>query len=303
MDTAVAPDGAASETSPADATQVNSWSTDFSVKVVDPAQDDTGDGDYLYPAGVSAGSADLRSFSLAYSAQTGALEVEIGLTSISESTRVGLVLMDETAFKGAQRDWTVGGAEIRVPLWNKHGVSFVVSLPQSKSALFDYNVSHANPAGDPRPDNVFYVHHDPTQWLDLYGVPTQTTASLRRLNVTVDTAAAPQTLAFAFQAKDLASYIDLDTPRLYAVLFAYLVVDTSAKKYAGLMEYGAYDVATADGATDGWEDCDAFDIGFVDPGVDQGKLLTVTGQGVGAVVELDTLGKGVLEIDTSKTSP
>ncbi|MBW2732293.1 MAG: hypothetical protein JRH20_07845 [Deltaproteobacteria bacterium] len=292
-------DATACDADPSDSSFLSLWSADFaSGQVMDPEEDDTGDGDYTYPAGVPAGSVDLRSFSLAYSATSQTLSLSIGLRAITDHTRVGVLLLDETGFKQGAYDWTVGGTEIRAPLWNGHGVNMILADPDSM--LFDFNATHPNPTSERRPDNVIYVHHDPTQWLGDLGASTAL-SDLKRLYVTKKNVDQVPTLEVTVPAADVAPYLDTKTPKLYVLVYAYLVIDDRASPRR--MEYGAYEVTEAENAnSEWWADCDAYDVAFVDG--NQAALLTVRGNGTQSpetdeAVHLTRVGEGVLEITTS----
>jgi hypothetical protein len=266
------------------------WSSDFEGGADDPADDDTGDGDYSYPSGVKPKSADLRQVSLRYSAKTGQLQLSIALSEISDQTRVGVLLLDQVGFQAAARDWTIGGTELRAPAFTGHGVNVLLGKPSG--SLFDYAAKNPNPAAEPRPDNAIYVSHLPTTWLGQAGSPTADPGDVQRVEVVVKSHAKGKSFDVALPVTSLIGQLDTLSPKLYLMVYGYLLTGNNRT------EFGSFDPGAAEGGTDSWEDSDAYDIAFVDSGTDQSQLLTVSGQGEAAAVVLERVGQGFLEIST-----
>lgn len=286
------------------------WMADFAAEVVlDPEDDDYGPGSYVYPMGVDDTSSDLRSFEMSYTAADGLMHFTIGLTSISDNTRIGMMLLDDAAWANAGADnvFTVGGVELRSPNWNATGVQMILMDPDS--ALFDFGaINDIDPFSDnPRPDNAIYLEEaNGAPFLGADGLPSYVTGNLQRLDVTVDAAASPATLTFDVDAHWLTPYLDTESPNLYVAVWAYTLIDVPMPDWY-MIEFGALELTEALGglpnvAPDNWRDCDAYDVMFFDGAYTQESFLDVPampmGDPVSSVVVFETVGEGVLQIPT-----
>lgn len=274
------------------------WSNDFSYSATDPQGDDTGAGGYLYPQAVTKGAADLRLFELAYAAARQEFVFTIGVTKATEHTRLGLMFQDPTAFASAEKDYAIGGVEFRVPFWNGHGVNFLLSLPAEESTLFDYSVKNPNPGDAPRADNIMFVAHapggGPSLWLGRDGSATTDPAQSFRVPVRLERGADFDRLVCTMPAALLKPYLDTQASQLHALLYSYLAVPGNA------MEYGGFEVGTDQGGGAGWEDTDAYDLAFVNAGVEQASLMAQRGEGGDGVPFLNETGRGFAKISTAQ---
>ena len=311
--TAVLDSSGTAESSTTDATTgepASLWMADFASELVmDPEDDDQGPGSYLYPAGVDDGSSDLRSFELSYTAADNLLHFTIGLTSITENTRISLMLLDDPSWANAGNNsvYTVGGTEVRVPNWNQTGVQLVLMDPASP--LFDFGAENdIDPFSDtPRPDNAIYLsENDGAPFLGADGMPSYDLANVQRIDVTVDTAASPNTMTFDVDANWLASHIDTEAANLYVALWTYTIIDLPMDQWFQI-EFGALEITAAlgglgDGVADNWRDADVYDVMFFDGAYTQEELLTVPetfmGDASETVVTFENVDEGVLQIPT-----
>lgn len=286
------------------------WEVDFgSGELLDPEDDDYGPGAYVYPMGVDDASSDLRSFELDYTAADGLLHFTIGLTAITDNTRISMLLLDDDAWAnaGASIVYTVGGTEVRGPNWNASGVQLVLMDPDS--ALFDFGaINDIDPfSNNPRPDNAIYISEaNEAPFLGEDGMPSYDLMNLRRLDVTVDTMAMPNTMTFDIDANWLTSYLDTSSSNLYVAIWTYTLIDLPMDQW-GQIEFGAVELTEALGglpnaAQDNWRDCDAYDMMFFDGGFSQEVFLDVPvmfmGDPAGTVVTFDEVGEGVLQVET-----
>lgn len=286
------------------------WEVDFASGVqLDPEDDDFGPGTYVYPMGVDTGSSDLRSFELDYTADDETLHFTIGLTSITDNTRISMMLLDDAAWANAGNDivFTVGGTEVRSPNWNDSGVQLVLMDPDS--TLFDFGaINDIDPFSDnPRPDNAIYLREaSGAPFLGEDGMPSYEMANLRRLDVTVDAVADPNTLGFDVDANWLAPYLDTESSNLYVAIWTYTLVDLPMEQWNEI-EFGAVELTEAlgglpDAAMDDWRDCDAYDMMFFGGAYTQEELLTVPemfrGDPANTVVTLENVEEGVLQVPT-----
>lgn len=286
------------------------WEADFaSGLVIDPEDDDQGPGTYVYPMGVDGGSSDLRSFELDYSAADSMLHFTLGLTSITENTRIGMLLLDEPAWSNAGMNvvFTVGGTEVRAPDWNASGVQLVLMDPDSP--LFDFGaINDIDPFSDnPRPDNAIYLSEsDGAPFLGADGLPSYSTANLQRLDVTVDALVDPNTMSFDVDANWLAPYFDTTGGNVYVAIWTYTLLELPMGQWNEI-EFGALELTEALGglpnaAMDNWRDCDAYDVMFFEGAYTQPDFLDVpvmfAGDPANTVVTFANVGEGVLEIPT-----
>lgn len=286
------------------------WMADFASDVImDPEDDDQGPGSYAYPAGVDEGSSDLRSFELTYSAADGMLHFTLGLTSITENTRISLLLLDDPSWAnaGSNNVYTVGGTEVRAPNWNGTGVQLVLMDPASP--LFDFGADNdIDPFSDtPRPDNAIYLSEsDGAPFLGADGMPSYAVDNLQRLDVTVDAAASPSTMSFDVDANWLIPYLDTDGENLYVAIWTYTLIDLPMDQWFQI-EFGALELTGAlgglpDGATDNWRDADVYDVMFFDGAYTQEEFLDVPemfeGDAAETVVTFENVDEGVLQIPT-----
>jgi hypothetical protein len=286
------------------------WEADFaSDLVLDPEDDDQGPGTYVYPPGVDEGSSDLRSFQLSYTAADGVLHFSIGLTSITENTRISMLLLDDAAWAnaGANIVYTVGGTEVRAPNWNDSGVQIILMDPDSP--LFDFGaINDIDPFSDnPRPDNAIYLRESSgAPFLGADGMPSYDAGNVQRLAVTVDTAASPSTMTFDVDAHWLVPYLDTTGGNLYVALWTYTLIDVPMPEWYTI-EFGALEITEAlgglpAGAMDDWRDCDAYDVMFFDGAYTQAEFLTVPvmfmGDPSNTVVTFENVGEGVLQVPT-----
>jgi hypothetical protein len=300
------------------------WENDFSTgDVADPAGDDTGSGTYRYPADIDppvdggaglGGVADLIGFRLSYSAASQALTVAARVRRLTEHTRVGVVLYDRAHFPDAdagalteaQLEWAVTGTELRLPNWSDGAVTFLLAKPPAQNPTFDLAVRR-NLAGfgsETRPDNAVYVRRD--AWLGCDGRPLAPESRFDILELPVADDGAG-TLSFTLPAATLAGELDLRSPKLYAVVYTYVLADRANKAD---VEFGALELTEELGgltnaSTDSWREPDTYDVGFVTSGT-QASLLTpppvpdggfTANDGTKLVVVKD-VGRGVLAIDT-----
>lgn len=286
------------------------WMADFASDMeMDPEDDDQGPGTYVYPMGVDDGSSDLRSFEVSYTAADELLHFTIGLTSITDNTRISLMLLDDPAWANAGSNivYTVGGTEVRVPNWNDTGVQMVLMDPDS--TLFDFGaINDIDPFGDtPRPDNAIYLsENDGAPFLGADGMPSYSTDNLLRLDVTVDAAASPNTLSFDIDANLLAPYLATDAENLYVAIWTYTLIELPMDQWFQI-EFGAVELTEELGglpnsAADNWRDCDAYDVMFFEEPYTQEDFLTVpemfAGDPAETVVTFENVGEGVLQIPT-----
>jgi hypothetical protein len=233
----------------------------------------------------------------------------IGLTTISDNTRIGMMLLDDAAWAnaGANHVFTVGGAEVRSPNWNATGVQLVLMDPNS--ALFDFGaINDIDPFSDnPRPDNAIYLDEsNGAPFLGADGLPSYGTGNLQRLDVAVDTGASPATMSFDVDASWLTPYLDTESPNLYVAIWSYTIIDVPMADWY-MIEFGALEVTEALGglsnvAPDNWRDCDAYDVMFFEGAYTQESFLDVPvmpmGDPVSSVVVFENVGEGVLQIPT-----
>jgi hypothetical protein len=255
----------------------------------DPQGDDKGDGLYTYPAGVQAGSADLCRVSFEDSGDDFA--VTVGVKSFTANTRVAVVLFDEAAYADTEREWAIGGTELKLPNWKDRGAAFILGLPASQSTLFDINVTQASPVDAPTPDNVIYVEGGPAAWIDADGGRSQDPEAAFRLQPQAVQDMDCQSYRYVFPKNLLASYFPAfadETAALYAAAYSYIVVEGAAN------EFGAFELTADQGASDSWEDADVFDIAFT--AADQDQLLKVSGEGEEAVVQLQSVDAGIARL-------
>lgn len=286
------------------------WELDFGSGVLLDAQDDDyGPGDYVYPMGVDDTSSDLRSFELDYTAVDGMLHFTIGLTSITENTRIGMMLLDDTSWANAGSDivFTVGGTEVRSPNWNGSGVQLVLMDPASP--LFDFGaINDIDPFSDnPRPDNAIYLSEsNGAPFLGEDGMPSYDTMNLRRLDVAVDAAADPNTMSFDLDANWIAPYLDTEASNLYVAVWTYTLIDLPMADW-GQIEFGAVEITEAlgglpVGTMDDWRDTDAYDMMFFDGAYSQESFLDVPAMFMGdpadTVVTFGNVDEGVLQVPT-----
>jgi hypothetical protein len=286
------------------------WEADFASGVVmDPEDDDQGPGTYVYPVGVDEGSSDLRSFELAYTAADGLLHFTVGLTAITENTRIGMLLLDDPSWANAGVDvvYTVGGTEVRAPNWNGTGVQLVLMDPDSP--LFDFGADNdIDPfSDDPRPDNAIYLsENNGAPFLGADGMASYDVANLQRIDVTVDTVVAPNTMSFDVDANWLAPHLDTTGGNLYVAIWTYTLIDVPMDQWFQI-EFGAVELTEALGglpnsATDSWRDCDAYDVMFFDVPYTQEEFLYVparfAGDAAATVVAFENVDEGVLQIPT-----
>jgi len=287
------------------------WMADFSSELVeDPEDDDVGPGSYVYPMGVDAGSSDLRSFQLSYTAADSLLHFSIGLTSITENTRIAMMLLDDPAWANAAMSnfvFTVGGTEVRAPNWNGTGVQMILMDPSSP--LFDFGaINDIDPFSDvPRPDNAIYLSEgDGAPFLGADGNPSYDDANLERLEVVVDTAVSPNTMTFEIDANLLAPYLDTESENLYVAIWTYTIIDVPMADWY-MIEFGALEMTEALGglpnsAADNWRDSDAYDMMFFDGAFTQEEFLDVPvmfmGDPTTTVVTFANVGEGVLQVPT-----
>jgi len=315
--TTVVPDGTSSSTTDASTTTDGTtaepggvWLADFASEVVmDPEDDDYGPGTYVYPMGVDDASSDLRSFELSYTAADGLLHFTIGLTSIGDNTRIGMMLLDDAAWAnaGTSAVFTVGGVEVRSPNWNSTGVQMILMDPSSP--LFDFGaINDIDPFSDnPRPDNAIYLDEaNGAPFLGADGLASYATDNLQRLDVTVDTMAAPATMSFDVDANWLTPYLDTESPNLYVAIWTYTLIDVPMPDWY-MIEFGALELTEAlgglsNGAADNWRDCDAYDMMFFAGAYDQETFLDVpamfAGEAVDTVVVFENVDEGVLQVPT-----
>jgi hypothetical protein len=286
------------------------WMADFASEVVmDPEDDDQGPGTYSYPLGVDDGSSDLRSFQLSYTAADAMLHFTIELTSISDNTRISMLLLDDPAWANAGVDvvYTVGGTEVRAPNWNDSGVQLVLMDPDSP--LFDFGaINDIDPFSDnPRPDNAIYLREaSGAPFLGADGMPSYSADDVQRLDVTVDTTASPNTMTFDVDANWLVPYLDTEGANLYVAIWTYTLIDLPMDQWFQI-EFGALEITEALGglpgsAMDDWRDCDAYDVMFFDGAYTQEEFLTVpemfAGDPSNTVVTFENVGEGVLQVPT-----
>jgi hypothetical protein len=314
--TAVADDTSSGTSEPTGTTDATTgepqgvWMADFASDLeMDPEDDDQGPGTYSYPMGVDDGSSDLRSFELTYTAADEMLHFTLGLTSITDNTRISLMLLDDPAWANAGSNvvFTVGGTEVRAPNWNDTGVQLVLMDPDS--TLFDYGaVNDLDPFSDnPRPDNAIYLsENDGAPFLGADGMPSYTIDNVHRLDVTVDTLASPNTLSFDIDANVLAPHLDTDAENLYVAIWTYTLIELPMDQWFQI-EFGAVEVTEDLGglpnsADANWRDCDAYDVMFFDGAYTQEDFLDVPemfpGDAVDTVVAFENVGEGVLQIPT-----
>lgn len=286
------------------------WEADFASEVImDPEDDDQGPGTYAYPLGVDDGSSDLRSFQLSYTAADGLLHFTIELTSITENTRISMLLLDDPAWAnaGVSSVFTVGGTEVRAPNWNDNGVQMVLMDPSSP--LFDFGaINDIDPFSDnPRPDNAIYLREaNGAPFLGADGMPSYDDANVQRLDVVVDTAVSPNTMTFDVDANWLVPYLDTTGGNLYVAIWTYTLIDVPMDQWFTI-EFGALELTEAlgglpNGAMDNWRDCDAYDVMFFDGAYTQEQFLTVPEMFMGdpsnTVVTFENVGEGVLQVPT-----
>jgi hypothetical protein len=300
------------------------WTKDFTTgDIADIEGDDTGDGDYKYPADIDppvdggpgrGGIADLTKFNLSYSAATQELSVTVAVKRLTDNTRVGLVVWDEAHFPKAdagplsasELEWAMTGNELRIPNWNAGGVTFLLAKPSAGNSTFDLAVKR-NLSGlgvESRPDNAVYIERG--GWLGCDGKPKPSGSRFNILELDVRTPVANE-LTFKLPTSTLAGEIDLSSPHLYAVLYSYVLIDRSNNSD---IEFGALEITPElgglpQGSPDEWREPDTYDIGFVSTG-SQSALLTAPPQPDGGftaddatkLVVVKDIGKGVLAIDT-----
>ncbi|MCX4242976.1 hypothetical protein OEB96_20270 [Paraliomyxa miuraensis] len=286
------------------------WERDFGSGVLlDPEDDDYGPGDYVYPMGVDSGSSDLRTFELDYTAVDGMLHFTLGLTTITENTRISMLLLDDDAWANAGSDivYTVGGTEVRTPNWNDSGVQLILMDPASP--LFDFGaINDIDPFSDnPRPDNAIYLREaSGAPFLGEDGMPSYSTMNLRRLDVMVDTMADPNTMSFDVDATWLAPYLDTQSTNLYVAVWTYTLIDLPMDQWFQI-EFGAVEITEAlgglpVGTMDDWRDCDAYDMMFFDGAFSQESFLDVPAMFMGdpanTVVTFENVDEGVLQVPT-----
>lgn len=299
------------------------WSQDFSTgTVTDPSYDDTGSGSYLYPSYVlgdagggsaaAAGFADITSFRMAYAASSQELSFAVSVRELSEHTRLGLLLIDDAHFpktnasplSESELEWTITGNELRVPNWTNGGVSFLLAKPGTKTFDLALRNNLAAFGSEYRPDNALYVRRN--GWLDCKGAFTSPENRVNVMQLDVD--ATGNTLSFKVPASVLQGHVDLRTPRLHAILYAYLL---AADRPRSDVEFGAVEITEALGglanaAEESWREPDVYDVAFVTEG-SQAALLTpppvpdggFTGNDESKLVTLKRVGHGVLTIDTT----
>lgn len=286
------------------------WEADFSsAEVLDPEDDDYGPGTYVYPMGVDTGSSDLRSFAMDYTASDEMLHFTLGLTTITENTRISMLLLDDAAWANAGNSivFTVGGTEVRAPNWNDSGVQLVLMDPDSP--LFDFgSINDIDPFSDnPRPDNAIYLREaNGAPFLGEDGMPSSDAGNLRRLNVTVDAMVDPNTMSFDIDANWLSPYLDTESGNLYVAIWTYTLIDLPMDQW-NQIEFGAVELTEALGglantAMDNWRDPDAYDMMFFGGAYTQETFMDVPvmfmGDPANTVVTFGNVDEGVLQIPT-----
>jgi hypothetical protein len=257
----------------------------------DALGDDKGDGLYTYPAGVPAGSADLCRVSFEEFGETFA--VTVGVKAFSPNTRVAVVLFDEAAYTDTAREWAIGGTELKLPNWTDRGAAFILGLPASESPLFDINVTQATPVDAPTPDNVIYVEGGPAAWIAEDGGRSQDPSLAFRMQPQAVQDGDCQSYRYEFPKKLLDTYLPAladESAALYAAAYSYVVVESGAN------EFGAFELTSAQGASDSWEDADVYDIAFTGAESAQDQLLKVSGEGEEAVVQLQSVDAGIARL-------
>jgi len=132
------------------------WQTSWEQSIRDPACDDTGDGDYAYPADVPAESAaDVLGFTLGYSAEKHQLYGSVRVRNLTPFTRVGVLLMGADRFdaevKNDHFSFALSGVELKFPTYDQAAISFI--LADDHLSLYDQTLY----SPFPRADNAIYV--------------------------------------------------------------------------------------------------------------------------------------------------
>lgn len=132
------------------------WQTSWEQSIRDPACDDTGDGDYAYPADVpAANAADVLGFTLGYSADKAQLYGSVQVRNLTPFTRVGVLLMGAERFdaevKSDRCSFALSGVELKFPTYDQAAISFI--LADDHLSLYDQTLY----SPFPRADNAIYV--------------------------------------------------------------------------------------------------------------------------------------------------
>jgi len=120
---------------------------------VDGFDDDKGDGNYVYPQGIT-NCCDIRAVNITTTSNNDSLHFEIELADITEHTKLGLQISNST---WDIRKEILPQVDLEAPDWNSRGVHLNIISPTS-------------PAFDSTTDNLLYVSRDPLMMGDMISV-------------------------------------------------------------------------------------------------------------------------------------
>ncbi len=226
--------------------------------------DGIGDDHYTYPAGVTAGSADILSVSIQETAQHDSLKFIVQMKNIDERTRLGLLINNPTSgFVNDPRQ-----LEIKLPDWNGQGVFASIGVP-------------GNSFENTTVENKFMVSNNPVTYDT---IPIKVNAD----------AVAKKSFEFTVSLAFLNRYMGGWTLEREFSIFSYL----AAADKSG----DGYEVGVAEGGLSALEDPDIYDAAFIRSNFWQNRILNNYLPSSSHLAILDGAGRGLLPLTAAEIS-
>jgi len=227
---------------------------------VDSFEDDKGDGDYTYPAGVPNHSCDIKAITITATTNYDSLHFEIELEDVTDYTKVGIQI--NSSSEGVMAE-AIPGIETKSLDWDGAGVFLSIMDPSS-------------PYFDGTTDNRIYICKDPLITADSILV-NEDASTTNKFEFNVSLASLEQIMG---------NYVEW-----YYTVFSY--IDNSVIE-------NSWEVSSAEGGIDDSIDPDIYDALFIESSELQNKLLRnyiVYGElGGPRMAALDAIGRGITSI-------